>query len=238
MLTDEKSRLQYVIIHCYLDKPTCAEIFWTKKSRGKLSVYTHRSWLEGHTNFSRTCRNLYIIIIYPLTAGECVCVCVWGGGAQIISQPVSSIFHCSPLPSGTWQLQACPFPDVVFPLLLLSALSSSHFHCALQDGFGQTWWMLTVAFWLAKTDGWLAARNCLFLIRFILYQSRCHLSGSLSLILLGYLAPACYHRTKTLSGYLTKVCYHWAKTLVGYLTKVCYHWVKTLSGYLTEVCHR
>ena len=37
-------------------------------------------------------------------------------------------------------LQACPFPDVVFRPLLLSVLSSSPFHCALQDGFGQTWW--------------------------------------------------------------------------------------------------
>ena len=36
------------------------------------------------------------------------------------------------------ELQACPFPDVVFPPLPLSALSSSPFHCALQDGFGQT----------------------------------------------------------------------------------------------------
>ena len=36
------------------------------------------------------------------------------------------------------ELQACPFPDVVFPPLPLSALSSFPFHCALQDGFGQT----------------------------------------------------------------------------------------------------
>ena len=41
-------------------------------------------------------------------------------------------------PLGLAELQACLFPDVVFPPLLLSALSSSPFHCALQDGFGQT----------------------------------------------------------------------------------------------------
>ena len=32
-----------------------------------------------------------------------------------------------------FSLQACPFPDVVFPPLPLSALSSSPFHCALHD---------------------------------------------------------------------------------------------------------
>ena len=45
------------------------------------------------------------------------------------------VLHC---PLGLGELQACPFPDVVFPPLPLSALSSSHFHCVLQDGFGQT----------------------------------------------------------------------------------------------------
>ena len=55
-------------------------------------------------------------------------------------QWVFSILTCSPLPLGLAELQACPFPDVVFPPLPLSALSSSPFHCALQDGFGQTWW--------------------------------------------------------------------------------------------------
>ena len=50
------------------------------------------------------------------------------------------LFPCSPLPSRTWRTQACSFPDVVFPPLPLSALSSSPFHCALQDGCGQTRW--------------------------------------------------------------------------------------------------
>ena len=77
-----------------------------------------------------------IIIIYSLTPRVV-------GARQMISQPVSWNFPCSPLPSGTWwtpELQACPFPDVVFPPFPLSALSSSPFYCALQDGFGQTWW--------------------------------------------------------------------------------------------------
>ena len=45
------------------------------------------------------------------------------------------VLHCS---LGLGELQACPFPDVVFPPLPLSALSSSPFQCALHDGFGQT----------------------------------------------------------------------------------------------------
>ena len=46
------------------------------------------------------------------------------------------VLHC---PLGLGELQACPFPDVVFPPLPLSALSSSPFHCGLHDGFSQTW---------------------------------------------------------------------------------------------------
>ena len=42
--------------------------------------------------------------------------------------------HC---PLGLGELQACPFPNVLFPPLPLSALSSFPFHRALQDGFGQ-----------------------------------------------------------------------------------------------------
>ena len=71
--------------------------------------------------------------IYPLSVRVV-------GALLMISQPVFSIFpvlHCT---LGPAKLQACPFPDVVFPPLPLSALSSP-FYCALQDGFGPTWWM-------------------------------------------------------------------------------------------------
>ena len=46
-----------------------------------------------------------------------------------------SVLHCL---LGLGELQACLFPGVVFPPLFLSALSSSPFHCALQDSFDQT----------------------------------------------------------------------------------------------------
>ena len=74
---------------------------------------------------------IIIIIINSLTARVV-------GAQQMILQPVFSIFPCSPLRLGLGELQACPLPDVVFPPLRLSALSSSPFHCTLQDGFGQT----------------------------------------------------------------------------------------------------
>ena len=74
--------------------------------------------------------SLYCIFTYPLTKRVI-------GAPQMTSKAVFTIvLHC---PLGSGKLQACPFPDVVFPPLFLSALSSSPFHCAVQDGFGQTW---------------------------------------------------------------------------------------------------
>ena len=55
----------------------------------------------------------------------------------------TSFLHFPLFSTALWglaELQACPFPYVVFPPLLLFALSSSpfQFHCALEDSFGQT----------------------------------------------------------------------------------------------------
>ena len=63
---------------------------------------------------------LRFFFTYPLTA-EVIAI------PQLTSQPFSSSFLCSPLP--------CPFPDVVFPPLFLSALSSFPFHCAFVRWF-------------------------------------------------------------------------------------------------------
>ena len=79
-------------------------------------------------NHSKWFMMTMIIIIYPLTARTI-------GAPRMISPPVP-VRHC---PLGLGELQACSFHDVVFPPLPLSALSSSCFHCALQDSFGQTW---------------------------------------------------------------------------------------------------
>ena len=93
-----------------------------KKTASKLGQYKFKI---------KRCGKLIIVIISPLTMRVI-------GAPQMILQPVSSIFLCSLLPSGNWRTPACPFPDIVFPPLPLSALSSTPFHCALQDGFGQT----------------------------------------------------------------------------------------------------
>ena len=74
-----------------------------------------------------------IIINYLLTARV-------AGAPQTISQPVSSIFPCTPLPSRTWQTPGLSIPWCYLPTSS-SASSSSPLNCALQDGFGQTWWM-------------------------------------------------------------------------------------------------
>ena len=54
-------------------------------------------------------------LIYPLTARVV-------GAPQIISQPVSSIFPCSPLPSGTWRTPGQAATDLVW----YGCLFSSH----------------------------------------------------------------------------------------------------------------
>ena len=97
----------------------------------------HKMWKKRvgteNRSFSQDITVLPFIIINPLNAG------VVGAPHMICNQfsPFSPVLHC---PLGLAGLQACPFPDVVFPLLPLSALSSSPFHCALQDGFDKTWW--------------------------------------------------------------------------------------------------
>ena len=90
---------------------------------------------------------------YPLTARVV-------GVPQMTSQPVSSIFfsvlHCL---LGRGELETCPFPDVVFPPLPVSALPSSPFHCALQDGFGQTWWKGDMSIPLQRRGKWTLKCN-------------------------------------------------------------------------------
>ena len=73
-------------------------------------------------------------LTYPLTTRVV-------GAPKMISQPVSSILLCFPLLSGTWRTPGLSIPWYCLPTSsFVCLLSSSPFHCALQDGFGQTWW--------------------------------------------------------------------------------------------------
>ena len=112
-------------------------IFWLKLPLS--GVHSGQQAKDKEAGNSRLCHQvefvviIIIIIINPLTARVV-------GAPQMILQPFSPFFPVLHCPLGLAELQACPFPDVVFPPLPLSALSSCPFHCALQDGFGQTWW--------------------------------------------------------------------------------------------------
>ena len=86
-------------------------------------------WNKDFEEAVRVKRKMHIIIIIinPLTA-------------RVVGAPddfATSFLHFSPFSTALWDLPNSR-PDVVFPPLSLSALSSSPFHCALQDGFGQT----------------------------------------------------------------------------------------------------
>ena len=71
---------------------------------------------------------------YPLTTEVT-------GTPQMTSQPVSTLFLCSPLLSWTWWTPGLSILWSCLPTsFFLSASSSSSSRYALQDGFGQTWW--------------------------------------------------------------------------------------------------
>ena len=72
-------------------------------------------------------------LIYPLAA--------WVFGApQMISQPVSSIFPCSPLPSGTCRTPILSIPWCCLPTSSSVCLVFFPFSLYLARCFGQTWW--------------------------------------------------------------------------------------------------
>ena len=94
-----------------MQRVTCPKhaVCWRKKNNNNKNERKKRNLISFH-------------LIYPLTAR------VVRAPQMIRDQfpPFSPVLHC---PLGLGELQACPFPDVVFPplLLLLSALSSSPF---------------------------------------------------------------------------------------------------------------
>ena len=82
-------------------------------SQGQIALAWQSSWLPG---WGLTCVHMFQCtqlhsshhLIYPLTARIV-------GAPQMSSQPVSSIFLCSPLPSGTWQTPGLSVPWCCLP---------------------------------------------------------------------------------------------------------------------------
>ena len=103
---------------------------WKTSVRGQCTTVLY------YSGFPKSVNLVIIIIIIIIIINSLTERVV--GAPQMILQPVFSIFPALHCPLGLAELQACPFSDVVFPPLPLSALSSFPFHCALQDGFGQT----------------------------------------------------------------------------------------------------
>ena len=94
-------------------------------------------WIRSFTFLDcGCCRLSTFTFTYPLTARV-----IWA--SQLTSQPVFSSFLCSPLPSGTWRTPGLSIPWCCLPtsssVCLVVVSPQSPFHCALQDGFSQTW---------------------------------------------------------------------------------------------------
>ena len=82
----------------------CQTLCWNTHTR-----QSHRQHQHLHRcNSGVLIVNIIIIIIYPLTARVV-------GAPQMISQPISSIFLCSLLPSGTWQTPGLSIPWCCLP---------------------------------------------------------------------------------------------------------------------------
>ena len=116
-----------------VDELTYTRIWSEKLNCGRLWRSMHCGWRRANDGQLAHRSHLIIISINPLTARVV-------GAPQMILQPVFSIFPCSPLPSGTCRTPGLSIPWCCLPTSSSVCLSSSRFHCALQDGFGQTWW--------------------------------------------------------------------------------------------------
>ena len=110
--------------------------------RAKRNIYqtTSQSLIRCHSASSclnNNCEKASHLshLIYPLT------VKVAGARApQMISQPVSSIFPCSPLPPGTWRTPGLSIPWWCLPPSSSVCLVFFPLSLCWQEGFGQTLW--------------------------------------------------------------------------------------------------
>ena len=115
----EKSRLATTLAKLYAGSNFWAQCSWytsvldlTHHLHGLLRAYTANR-LRRIVSTSALSWNvggfIIIIIVYPLSARAV-------GTPQMISQPVSSIFLSSPLPSGTWRTPGLSIPWCCLPI--------------------------------------------------------------------------------------------------------------------------
>ena len=100
---------------------------------GWWAVSVKYNW-PWHVHFLDQCIISSPSFIYLLTMGIV-------GAPQMTSQPVSSIFLCFPLTSGTWRTPGLSIPWCLPTSFSVCGMCSSPSHFALQDG-------------LARPDGW------------------------------------------------------------------------------------
>ena len=105
--------------------------FVPKEKHCKTALIIRVSDLAGQAVPRMNCH--HHLIMCPSTTGVV-------GTPQMNQFPPLFFFSVLHRPPGFGELKACPFHDVVALPLFLSALSSSPLHCAMKDGFGQTWW--------------------------------------------------------------------------------------------------
>ena len=89
----------WAMSNCTKDLKWMTSVHWLNKKLKRKSFFEIRQY-KTHCFISH--------LIYPLTA-------MVTGTPQMISQPVSTIFPCSPLPSRTWQTPGLSIPWCCLP---------------------------------------------------------------------------------------------------------------------------
>ena len=111
----------------------CEAIFWPAPGRRERTFDRFLLSTEGTFNFCVL--RVSFLHLHPSLNREGR----WGTTGDV----TASFLQFSLFSTALWDLansRPVPFPGSVFPPLPLSALSSSAFHCASQNGLGHTWW--------------------------------------------------------------------------------------------------
>ena len=107
------------------DRCSCVKIKWNNWA---LQIYTKSFQIPSVTevcNFSLDCFTTCLLLFHNLSSSEFFTypsTARYTGAPHIWLRNQFPPFFSSSLPTGTWQIQACPFPDVVFQPLPLCTI--------------------------------------------------------------------------------------------------------------------